>query len=81
MGDFKEEALAVEKILGSSKNAFTPLELLIINKRYIEGLNWEDLMEQLHTSPEYARFRYERSTYMRAHKSALEKIIAMEEKE
>ncbi len=57
-----------------AKADLTPLEHILIMLRYIEGLKWDKICEKMHTEDKYAPFRYERSTYMRAHRSAAEKI-------
>ncbi len=74
----EESTLEVEEALERIAPSLTPLEHVIILKLYIEGLKWNQLMDLLQTDPEYARFCYERSTYMRAHRSALDKIMALD---
>ncbi len=69
--------LEVEEALEKIAPSLTPLEYIIILKLYIEGLKWMQLMDLLQTDPEYTRFCYERSTYMRAHRSALDKIMGI----
>lgn len=70
--------LEVEEALERVAPTLTPLEYIIILKLYIEGLRWMQLMDLLQTHPDYTRFCYERSTYMRAHRSALDKLIALD---
>ena len=71
--------LEIEEALDSIAPTLTPLEHIIIQKLYIEGLKWMQVIEELQTNPEYGRFCYERSTYMRAHRSALDKLMNAEE--
>ncbi len=71
----EESTLEVEEALEAIAPDLTPLEHIIILKLYIEGLRWNQLMDLLQTDPEYTRFCYERSTYMRAHRSALDKLM------
>lgn len=71
--------LEVEEALDRIAPSLTPLEHIIILKLYIEGLKWNQLMDLLQTDPEYSRFCYERSTYMRAHRTALDKLMALDE--
>lgn len=70
--------LEVEEALERIAPSLTPLEHIIILKLYIEGLKWNQLMDLLQTDPEYSRFCYERSTYMRAHRAALDKLMALD---
>lgn len=77
----EKSTLEVEEALERIAPSLTPLEHIIILKLYIEGLRWMQLMDLLQTDPEYSRFCYERSTYMRAHRSALDKIMALEKDE
>lgn len=74
----EESTLEVEEALERIAPSLTPLEHVIILKLYIEGLKWNQLMDLLQTDDEYSRFCYERSTYMRAHRSALDKIMALD---
>lgn len=76
----EESTLEVEEALERIAPSLTPLEHVIILKLYIEGLKWNQLMDLLQTDDEYSRFCYERSTYMRAHRSALDKIMALDNK-
>lgn len=71
----EQSTLEVEEALEKIAPTLTPLEYVIILKLYIEGLRWTQLMDVLQTDPEYSRFCYERSTYMRAHRSALDKLM------
>lgn len=73
----EESTLEVEEALEEIAPSLTPLEHIIILKLYIEGLRWNQLMDLLQTDPEYSRFCYERSTYMRAHRSALDKLMTV----
>ncbi len=74
----EKSTLEVEEALDAIAPSLTPLEHIIILKLYIEGLRWMQLMDLLQTDPEYTRFCYERSTYMRAHRSALDKLMALD---
>lgn len=74
----EHSTLEVEEALDRIAPSLTPLEHIIILKLYIEGLRWTQLMDLLQTDPEYSRFCYERSTYMRAHRSALDKLMEVE---
>lgn len=74
----EESTLEVEEALDKIAPSLTPLEHIIILKLYIEGLRWNQLMDLLQTDPDYSRFCYERSTYMRAHRSALDKLMAID---
>jgi len=65
----------VEEALARVAPDLTPLEMIIVTKLYIEGMRWGELFDMLQTNPEYSRFCYEKSTYMRAHRSAMDKII------
>ncbi|MBQ6795906.1 MAG: hypothetical protein IJO83_07165 [Clostridia bacterium] len=71
----EESTLEVEEALEEIAPDLTPLEHILILKLYIEGLRWNQVMDLLQTDPEYTRFCYERSTYMRAHRSALDKLM------
>lgn len=71
----EESTLEVEEALEAIAPSLTPLEHIIILKLYIEGLRWSQVMDLLQTHPDYTRFCYERSTYMRAHRSALDKLM------
>ncbi|MBQ7875765.1 MAG: hypothetical protein IJ316_00600 [Clostridia bacterium] len=73
----EESTLEVEEALERIAPSLTPLEHVIILKLYIEGLRWTQVMDILQTDPEYSRFCYERSTYMRAHRSALDKLMTV----
>ncbi len=73
----EESTLEVEDALERIAPSLTPLEHVIILKLYIEGLRWTQVMDLLQTDPEYSRFCYERSTYMRAHRSALDKLMTV----
>lgn len=73
----EESTLEVEEALDKIAPQLTPLEHIIILKLYIEGIRWNALMDLLQTDPEYSRFCYERSTYMRAHRSALDKLMTV----
>lgn len=73
----EESTLEVEEALETIAPSLTPLEHIIILKLYIEGLRWNQLMDLLQTDPAYTRFCYERSTYMRAHRSALDKLMGI----
>lgn len=75
LNKLEASTLEVEEALDRIAPTLTPLEYIIILKLYIEGLRWNQLMDLLQTDPEYSRFCYERSTYMRAHRSALDKIM------
>ena len=70
--------LEVEEALDKIAPSLTPLEHIIILKLYIEGLKWNQLLDLFQTDGEYSRFCYERSTYMRAHRSALDKLMALD---
>lgn len=70
--------LEVEEALEAIAPELSPLEYIIILKLYIEGLRWNQLMDLLQTHPDYTRFCYERSTYMRAHRSALDKLMSLD---
>lgn len=72
--------LEVEEALDRIAPDLTPLEHIIILKLYIEGMRWNQLMDLLQTDGNYSRFCYERSTYMRAHRSALDKLMALDDK-
>ena len=67
----EESTLEVEEALEAIAPELSPLEYIIILKLYIEGLRWNQLMD-------YTRFCYERSTYMRAHRSALDKLMSLD---
>lgn len=71
----EQSTLEVEEALEKIAPTLTPLEHIIILKLYIEGMKWNQIMDLLQTDPEYSRFCYERSTYMRAHRSALDKLM------
>ncbi|MBR5535767.1 MAG: hypothetical protein IKU60_03875 [Clostridia bacterium] len=77
LNQIEESTLEVEEALDKIAPDLTPLEHIIILKLYIEGLRWGQLMDLLQTDPEYTRFCYERSTYMRAHRSALDKLMGI----
>lgn len=77
----EQSTLEVEDALEKIAPSLTPLEHVLILKLYVEGLKWTQVMDLLQTDPEYARFCYERSTYMRAHRSALDKLMGTAEKE
>lgn len=68
----------IEEALEAVAPSLTPLEHIIIVKHYIEGLNWNQTISELQTKAEYSQFCYERSSYMRAHRSALDKLMAYE---
>lgn len=70
----EEESFSIEKILNKSKGKLKPLEHIIIEKLYVEGIRWNELIWILQNNPEYRQFCYEKSTYMKLHKSALEKL-------
>lgn len=74
--ELEESTLEVEEALSCVAPSLSPLELMIISKLYVEGMRWNELIDLLQTDPEYSRFCYERSTYMRAHRSALDKLMA-----
>ncbi|MBQ8540466.1 MAG: hypothetical protein IJ435_03210 [Clostridia bacterium] len=74
----EESTLEVEEALEAIAPELSPLEYIIILKLYIEGLRWNQLMDLLQTHPDYTRFCYERSTYMRAHRSALDKLMSLD---
>ena len=74
----EESTLEVEDALERIAPSLTPLEHILVLKLYIEGLKWMDVMDLLQTHPDYTRFCYERSTYMRAHRSALDKLMALD---
>ncbi len=71
----EQSTLEVEEALERIAPMLTPLEHIVILKLYIEGVKWTQLMDELQTKDEYAQFCYERSTYMRAHRSALDKLM------
>lgn len=73
----EKSTLEVEEALEKVAPALTPLEYIIILKLYIEGVKWMQLIDLLQTHPDYTRFCYERSTYMRAHRSALDKLMGL----
>lgn len=75
----EQSTLEVEEALEKIAPSLTPLEHIIILKLYIEGLKWHQLMDLLQTDPDYTRFCYERSSYMRAHRSALDKLMALDD--
>ncbi|MBQ8002013.1 MAG: hypothetical protein IJ297_01060 [Clostridia bacterium] len=77
----ERSTLEVEEALDKIAPSLTPLEHVVILKLYIEGLRWNQLMDLLQTNPEYSRFCYERSTYMRAHRSALDKLMTLDDEE
>lgn len=77
----ERSTLEVEEALDKIAPSLTPLEHVVILKLYIEGLRWNQLMDLLQTNPEYSRFCYERSTYMRAHRSALDKLMSLDDEE
>lgn len=81
LAELEKSTLEVEEALESIAPNLTPLEHVIIMKLYVEGLRWNQLMDLLQTDKEYNRFCYERSTYMRAHRSALNKILNKEKSE
>ncbi len=72
------ERLELESVIEKVRNRLTPLEYIIISKLYVEGKRWRDVMTELQVNPEYAQFCYARSTYMRAHRSAMDKIMEAE---
>lgn len=74
----EESTLEVEAALEAIAPSLTPLEYIIIIKLYVEGLNWNQTIDELQTKAEYSQFCYERSSYMRAHRSALDKLMAYE---
>lgn len=73
--EIEQSTLEVEEAIASAAPDLTPLELMIITKLYVEGVRWNELIDLLQTDPEYTRFCYERSTYMRAHRTALDKLM------
>lgn len=73
--EIEESTLEVEEAMANAAPNLTPLELMIITKLYVEGVRWNELIDLLQTNPEYTRFCYERSTYMRAHRTALDKLM------
>ncbi len=73
--EIEESTLEVEEAIAAAAPELTPLELIIITKLYVEGIRWNELIDLLQTNPEYTRFCYERSTYMRAHRAALDKLM------
>jgi hypothetical protein len=73
--EIEESTLEVEETIAKVAPNLTPMELMIVTKLYVEGLRWTELIDLLQTDPEYSRFCYERSTYMRAHRSALDKLM------
>lgn len=75
LGEIEASTLEVEEAISRSAPELTPLELMIITKLYVEGVRWNELIDLLQTDPEYTRFCYERSTYMRAHRTALNKLM------
>ncbi|MCD8049174.1 MAG: hypothetical protein LUG52_06170 [Clostridia bacterium] len=75
----ESSTMEVEEALAAVAPELTPLEMIIVTKLYIEGMRWNELMDELQTKPEYSRYCYERSTYMRAHRSALDKLTAIED--
>ena len=74
----QERTNEIERIFAEIIPYLTPLEIMIMSKLYIEGLSWKEVIELLQDNPEYSQFCYERTTYMRAHKSALRKILSLE---
>lgn len=78
LGEIEKRTLAIELALANAAPRLTPLELLLMTKLYIEGLSWKEVIELLQHDEQYVRFCYERTTYMRAHKRALEKIAENE---
>ena len=74
----EKNTLEVETALDAVASELSPLEYIVIQKHYVEGMNWNRLMDEFQTKPEYSQFCYERSSYMRAHRSALDKLIALE---
>ncbi len=78
LAELTGEILEVEKALAKLAPYLTPLELIVITKLYVDGMKWNEVFDVLQNDPEYSQFRYEQSTYMRAHKSALNKLEKME---
>lgn len=64
----------VEKILKEALPYLTGLEYILLQKRYSEGLSWDEICEELGSGKEGRNFIFERSTYMRVHRSALDKL-------
>lgn len=77
LDEIEKRTLDVELVLANAAPRLTPLELLLMTKLYIEGLSWKEVIGLLQDNPEYSQFCYERTTYMRAHKRAIEKITKM----
>ncbi len=75
--EIESSTLEVENALAKAAPDLTPLEMIIVTKLYVDGVRWNELLDMLQTMPEYSRFCYERSTYMRAHRNALNKIMSL----
>ena len=74
LDELEASTLEIEEAIAAVAPDLTPLELIIVIKLYIEGVKWVELIDLLQTDEKYAKFCYERTTYMRAHRSALEKL-------
>lgn len=76
--EIQDRTLHIERLVADVTPNLTPLELILVIKLYIEGLSWKETIALLQDDPTYSQFCYERTTYMRAHKSAFAKILAIE---
>ena len=72
--EVESRALEIERALNDVWQSFTPLEALVMQKIYVEGLDWSEFERYVYSTDELITFRYERSTYMNAHRRALDKL-------
>ncbi len=71
----------VEEELVEKAYLLTPREMFVIKKRYVQGMRWDEILNEILRCPEYDNFVFERSTFMRAHRSAIEKLCGAEREE
>lgn len=72
--EIENKTLAIQRELRSKWEQFTPLEALIIQNIYIDGMSWKEFEGYVYAIEELRPFRYEHSTYMNAHRNALDKL-------
>lgn len=72
--DIEGKILRIEQALSECMSSFTPLERIVVQKLYVEGLRWKEFEELMWTDETFADMRFETSAYKRAHRRALDKM-------
>lgn len=72
--EVEEAALAIEAALRKEWHKFTPLEAIVMEKIYVDGLNWKEFKDFMYTDERFSTMYYDMSGYFRAHRSALDKL-------